>query len=53
MVEYTELVALDRATLAMPPATVQILTGNAPVPYLPNGAVTTPPVSWNGGDGPL
>jgi hypothetical protein len=55
---YTELLGLDRATLAMPPLAVQVLTGTssipaAPVPYLPNGAVTAPPVNWNGGDGPL
>ncbi len=58
LAEYTELVALDRATLAMPVTTVQVVTGNssipgAPVPYLANGAVMAPAVNWNGGDGPL
>jgi hypothetical protein len=58
LTEYTDLAALDRATLAMPALPVQVLTGtssipNAVVPYLPNGAVTTPPITWNGGDGPL
>lgn len=56
--EYTELAALDRATLAIPALKLQVLTGTqklatAPVPYLANGAVTTPPVNWSGGDGPL
>ena len=53
LTEYTELVALDRATLTMPATSVQLLSGTAPVWYLPNGAVATPPVNWNGGDGPL
>lgn len=57
LAQYTDLVALDRATLAMPPTAVQVMTGigaaTQPVPYLPNGAVTTPAVNWNGGDGPL
>ena len=55
--EYTELLALDRAALAMPSLAIQISTGIGPqvstVPYLPNGAVATPSVNWNGGDGPL
>lgn len=58
LTQYTELVALDRATLAIPATMVQVLTGNtsiagAPVPYLAHGVVTAPPVNWNGGDGPL
>ena len=56
--EYTELLALDRAALAMPSQAIQISTGIggaqvSAVPYLPNGAVATPSVNWNGGDGPL
>ncbi len=50
--EYTELLALDRATLAVSAIPLTIASGT-PVPYLPNGAVTTPPIAWDGGDGPL
>ncbi len=55
---YTELLALDRATLAMPTRTMQVLTGTSsipstPVPYLAAGSVAAPAVNWNGGDGPL
>lgn len=56
LTEYTELMALDRATLSMSAGTVQVQTGiatTAPVPYLTGGAVTTPPLTWNGGDGLL
>lgn len=56
--EYSLLSALDGATLQIAPLAIQFTTANgtipsAPVPYLPNGALTTPAVTWDGGDGPL
>ncbi len=54
--QYTEILALDRArlTLAATPIHVSTAIGGGPstrVPYLPNGTVTAPPLSWDAGDG--
>jgi hypothetical protein len=56
--EYGELVVLDRASLELAATAIRYTTGigsgvRLPVPYLPNGMVTAPPVSWSAGDGPL
>lgn len=58
LVEYARLTALDRATLALAPLSIQIEAGSdtiarRPVPYLPGGALTTSAITWDGGDGPL
>ncbi|CAN5787128.1 hypothetical protein BH11MYX3_BH11MYX3_44480 [soil metagenome] len=55
-VEYTEVVGLDRARLTLSATPFQIMTAasggaSSQVPYLPNGMITAPPVSWDGGDG--
>jgi len=56
--EYTEVLGLDRARLDLAPTGLHVSTGIgaapvAPVPYLPNGTIAAPPVSWDAGDGPL
>lgn len=58
LVEYTRVTALDRATLALAPLSIQLEAGTdtidrQPVPYLPGGALTTSAITWDGGDGPL
>lgn len=57
-VTYAEALSLDGATLALPPATIGIQAAGAhtpatALPYLPNSALTTMPIAWDGGDGPL
>ncbi|MBL0219395.1 MAG: hypothetical protein IPQ07_36685 [Myxococcales bacterium] len=55
---YQETLALDRARLDLAPTPFRIAAAisglvREPVAYLPGGAVASPAVSWDGGDGPM